>query len=48
MFRPIAAIIVFDNFLAIRVMHIIYNYYSRKVVKTDDGRYRPKHVVFHY
>jgi len=26
--------------------HIIYNSFSRKLSEAEDGRYRPKHVVF--
>ena len=42
----------FDNFLAIRViynmhMHIYITLIARKLSKPDEGRYRPKHVVFH-
>jgi len=48
MFRPIAAVISFDNFPAIIVIYNMHNSYSKKVVKNDDGRYRPKHVFFHY
>ena len=28
-------------------MHIIRNSLARKLSKPDDGRYRPKHVVFY-
>jgi len=32
----------FDEFLAIRILYIT----ARKMSKPEDGRYRPKHVVF--
>ena len=38
----------FDNFLVIRVKYIIYiSLIARKLSKSDDGRHRPKNVVFH-
>jgi len=52
MFRLIEAIFRFDNFLAKRVLYNMSNprgdvkiSFSNKVVKPEDGRYRPKHVV---
>jgi len=30
----------------LRFRRIIYNFFSRKLSEPEDGRYRPKHVVF--
>jgi len=50
----ITAIISFDNFLAKRVFYnmpkprgdVEISSLTRKLSKPEDGRYRPKHVVF--
>jgi len=46
MFRPIAAYRWWDLYITTRLSILYKTFLARKLSKPEDGRYRPKHVVF--